>query len=69
MALEGYKEVRKGVYQSDEFFTKRPKIDSERIRQILNKQRRYTPPSDSNGNIRTWDSDTVTQQSNEGSGA
>jgi len=71
MALEGYKEVRKGVYESDEFFIRRPKIDDDAIRQILEKQRNYRPsaPAGSSGNIRTWDSNTATQESNERTGA
>lgn len=71
MALEGYKEVRKGVYESDEFFIRRPKIDDEAIRQILEKQRNYTPPAPagSSDNVCTWDSTTPAQESNEHAGA
>jgi hypothetical protein len=70
MVPKGYKEVSEGVYESDAFITSRPKIDSARIRQILNEQRPAVgSTADANTGTSIWESEHSVQQSNEHSGA
>lgn len=70
MAPKGYKEVREGVYESDDFMTSDPKIDSERILQILNEQRPASEnTADEATRVSIWDSEHSVQQSNEHTGA
>jgi hypothetical protein len=51
MALDGYREISEGVYESDAFITSRPKIDSARIRQILSDRRPAARVPDSYTNV------------------
>lgn len=73
MVPKDYKEVSEGVYESDAFITSRPKIDSARIRQILNEQREQRPatvnPGDFDHRTSLWKSENIAQESNERTGA
>jgi hypothetical protein len=70
MVPKGYKEVSEGVYESDDFITSRPKIDSARIQQILNEQRPVPDnPCESPVKTSLWNSENIAQESSEHSGA
>lgn len=68
MVPKGYKEVRAGVYESDAFITSSPKIDSARIRQILNNQR-PAPAKAADTGASLWGAEPAARETNERNGA
>jgi len=68
MVPKGYKEVSEGIYESDAFITSRPKIDSARVRQILNEQPSSMTTDCSNTHISPCEQEHAAQESSQHTG-